>query len=200
MTSAHDNVRITSRQARAAETAAPEFKPLIVIGGMPHHGKTEVRKLFSEWYEVPGGSCSDIIFERYAKTHNVPVSEARKNKDSIRDALVALGNDLTASDPAFLLRSLYDRGFRVIDGVRRRREFDAILREFSPVATVWVNRPGYRNIPDNTELVADDFSFEVVNGPSLRKLAGVVAGVAQHRIGKRFFFGPVDAATPRTDV
>ena len=163
-------------------TATATQETLFLIGGAPEVGKTTFRKLMSEYTELPGGSCSDVVYAIMATRTGKTVEELRAMpKSELRPKLVELGNAICDADPAYLVRYLYERGVRIVDGIRRKEELAAVLKEFSCVG-VWIVNPRAAVVTDNTELTAADFPIVIQNDGTVDELALKVADFAiRHR-------------------
>jgi hypothetical protein len=174
--------------------------PVFLFLGPPRHGKTTARKILSELIQLPGASCSDVIYPLLAKHIGITEAELRaKDKNLIRESLVTFGDFLcnqrqdlgelhrsgeTEDEvraryfrcPSTLIRTLYLMGFRVIDGVRRRDELLEAKQIFTwmnvPVMTFWVHRPGVESPSDNTEVTSGDADLVLANDGDPSELKG----------------------------
>ena len=161
---------------------------VIFLAGRPHSGKTTVRKLLCEYLELRGGSCSDVIYYNLASMRQTSVEELRKlPKEQLRPELISVGDSCTAQNPTFLVDALFAEGYRVIDGIRRKRELDAVKEKYPNGLFVWVSRPGGPEVADNTELGEKDFQTTLLNAKTLSDLPWTVkAFVHRFNLHKKF--------------
>ena len=137
----------------------------ILIAGLPKHGKTYVAEMLSSLITLDGdkvrfSNTSDLIYEeaedRYGKTFR------DKPKEQIRETLCNIGDELCEKDPAAILKELFSRGSRVIAGVRKVDELRSFILSV-PTFVIWVDRPGYERIEDNTNLTKEYCDIVVSN-------------------------------------
>lgn len=151
---------------------------LILIGGLPQHGKSTLAAFISERLGWKYGNTSDAIYDELARRRSVSVATLqREPKEQLRPDLIATGDELCASDPAALIQLQAAAGVRVIAGVRKPDELEAARQRFRALF-VWVTRPDFKSPPDNTLLTAVDADLHVVNRSlhTLRAVAGLVSG------------------------
>lgn len=140
----------------------------ILIIGPAQHGKSTVGAGLADVLDVQRGSCSDIILEHLctALDHVLPRWGWRdsilEHKEEMRPLLIAMGDYLCKADPSALAGELYDRGVAIVDGVRRREEFDQIVSKYNPTV-FWVERAGQPARLDNLELTRDDAHHHINN-------------------------------------
>ena len=177
---------------------------VVLIVGQIGHGKSSVRAALSAASGLRGASCSDLIYEKLARKRGVTVASLRQiPKEQLRPELVALGDWLVgvgdAASPAgipwyggyrgydALVWELFDGGFRIIDGVRRRVEMLATLARFRSMGVepvvVHVERPMVPSVRDNSEDLRDFADFHVVNDGSREELAAKVRDLAEQLSG-----------------
>lgn len=150
---------------RTRPIPAPDDRIYVIVTGRPHVGKTT----FGEAITAETGLLSgDTSSELYAAAYRTLGEDIMKiPKEELRPLLVKIGNDLTDRDPAVLSRNLIAKGKKVIVGVRRKSELDAvrklITKEMSPrqglVYVVWLERPDIDKVVDNTEDLSGEADF-----------------------------------------
>ncbi len=177
--------------------------PVIFFIGPPQHGKTESRKLACEITGLEGASCSDVIHAFIAARlkmsvqdwRNIPREERRQAEIEAGDFLcgsigklstVALDGTVDGEFfriPSGIIRVLFHRGIRVIDGVRRNLELDQARAHLEWLGirsiVIWVERPGHATIADNTELTAAQADEKIVNDGDLQALRASVRAVLE---------------------
>lgn len=180
--------------------------PVVFVTGKPQHGKTTVRHLVAQITGLRGASCSDVVYHYLAARRQVSVEALRQlPKEELRPFLVEAGDFLCGANqppqevpvnkevdaevyriPSALIRALFLSGINVIDGVRRRLELQDAKNhlEWNGVRalTLYVDRPGVPDIPDNTEDLRDLADEVILNDGTLAELEKTVEAVL-----KRYF-------------
>lgn len=146
----------------------PPSNQVFIIVGEPERGKTTIRDIICNERGMLGGSCSDCIFDAWAKLSNQTVPHLRSiPKGGIRTKLGLFGDwlngmrafpldhfpevapeavaeferELPPSKSA-MVQMLLGRGVRAIDGIRRPDEYDAAVAHIRSagfnLTTMWV--------------------------------------------------------------
>lgn len=152
-----------------------EADTVFVITGPPRHGKSTFAEMLCHALsdDAGPGNTSDVIYTELAARRSISVEELRQlPKESLRPDLVALGDELCATDPFAIVRALIAK-HRVITGVRRCEEFVSCP---APKVLVWLERKNGPQIADNTDYrlktMADRvFLFEQDDFESMRAVA-----------------------------
>jgi len=124
---------------------------LIVVVGLPHHGKSTFASMIARAQEGKKGDTSDIVIREFCTCQDLNEDHVRGNKEWYRPQLVALGNHLCdTKGPSYLSRELIKEGCTVIAGPRRLSEIEDLDDPF----VVWINKedPDETPIIDNTEV------------------------------------------------
>tara|TARA_R110000803_G_scaffold106150_3_gene174285 strand:+ start:1761 stop:2258 length:498 start_codon:yes stop_codon:yes gene_type:complete len=125
-------------------------KTIYIICGYARVGKDTFAQHLADALDTKMGTTSDIIYETMSVRRGVSVDELKAIwKEDLRDDLVEMGDALCNIAPDYLAQALINRGVRVISGVRRLSEAQAI-RE--PKKIIWMERRHFTSPPDNTEL------------------------------------------------
>jgi hypothetical protein len=157
--------------------------------------------MLSTFTGLPWGDCSGIIYQELARRENTTIPELKaRDKNVLRAALIATGDDLCASNPAYLADALIEQGVRIISGVRKADEIQQILAKHSDfnIVHLWVEAldtkeqterfalldqaaevgdtagPGIYSAPvihDNTDTTLRNLADYIVFNPTLSHLA-----------------------------
>lgn len=143
----------------------------ILVGGLPRHGKSTVASFLSSETGLRHGNTSDVIYAHLAAQMHRDEEEIRTmRKEHLRPELIKMGDKLCEADPAFLVKELLAQHVQIITGVRKPHELK-ILREFAPrLKFLWVTRPGFGTVQDNTLLTEADADHVITNEGSLDAL------------------------------
>lgn len=148
---------------------------LIVLIGLPESGKTATGEIIAESLGWQRGSCSDFIYKLYAAAHGIPEDIARRrNKNTIRQQLIDIGDTVCDVYPEFLAMGAYKQGIQVLDGVRRKVELDALKKAVPNLLVLWVERPDHPSPKDNTSVSLADAHGLVLNNGDLEDLTNTV--------------------------
>lgn len=156
--------------------------PVFCLLGHPQAGKTTTAKIIESKTKLKRGTCSDIIYDILRKLDGLPEGDwheviHKEEQDAVRQRLILLGNAIGDEIPHVYFASLLNRGCRIIDGVRRKKELAALESYCSdkhiPLLKVWVTRPDRPPISDNTELSPSDGTV-MLNTESLEDLEEAV--------------------------
>ncbi len=178
----------------------PSSNTLLLVSGLPRHGKSTLAGMLSTFTGLPWGDCSAIIYQELAKREDTTIPELKsRDKNALRAALIATGDDLCKQNPAYLADALIEQGVRIVSGVRKADEIEAILEKHKDLSIlhVWVEAfdnkeqaerfsflgtegdtaevgPGIYSAPtihDNTDTSLRDLADFVVFNPTLTHLA-----------------------------
>lgn len=138
----------------------------VLIIGRQGHGKTYVGKEIESFYNRVRGlhptpaakqvSTSSVIIDELARKIEVTPEKIQENKNFYRPALIELGNEMCDKDPACLAARLIEKHedtglpLLIVDGVRRKCEYEAVADLFDEIIYVYRDAPTYEN--DNFEL------------------------------------------------
>ncbi len=115
---------------------------IILVSGLPRHGKSTLAGLLSTFTGLPWGDCSSVIYQELAKREETTIPELKaRDKNQLRAALIATGDNLCLSNPAYLADALIEQGIRIVSGVRKADEIEAILAkhgETFKIVHLWV--------------------------------------------------------------
>lgn len=118
---------------------APEQPVLYLVGGLPRHGKSTLASCLSVYTGLPWGDTSQVIYDALAEELGTTRAELQaRDKSTVRQQLIDLGDRLVAQDPAYLVRRLVQSGIRIVAGVRAPEQILAVEAELGPVLTMWV--------------------------------------------------------------
>lgn len=135
----------------------------IIICGKPRHGKDTFGDYLATCTGLLKGSTSSIVYDALAEELGADVETLLSgDKEELRPKLVAKGNALCAENPTYLVDTLWQRGCRIIVGVRRVAEITATRY---PCDVVWVNRVDGPEVLDNTEMGLRDMASTVFDFP-----------------------------------
>lgn len=142
---------------------------MVVVVGLSGSGKTLLGRMIANQAGVQFADMSEVVLEEYRKEFNLGAPKAwlTEHKSDYRKTLVSLGNILARANPHYVVDKLCKRGARVISGMRRMVELEAVLCPTEPPAIlVHVVKPGLM------PTVGDVFELE--------GLAALVAGRADY--------------------
>lgn len=143
----------------------------IIVGGQPRHGKSTTASFLSSETGMLHGNTSDVIYRSLAQKMHRDEEEVRSmSKESLRPELIKMGDSLCHEDPAFLVKSLLDQHIQIITGVRKPLELAAVRKHTPRLKFLWVKRPGFHVIEDNTILTAADADHIIINDGTLDSL------------------------------
>lgn len=117
-----------------------QWPPKIIVCGHGGHGKDTACAMLEEisggeWKN--GGATSQFIYHEAAKWLDMPVETLLANKSGYRRELAEIGDKLRESDPCALIRLAFARG-NIINGVRRKEEIEACIKEGLADWYIWV--------------------------------------------------------------
>ena len=151
---------------------------LVMVAGYGESGKGEFSKMLARHTDGRAMSSSEAaspfvwaqINEQLGgiyKNHLEAWEDRRNHRDLWKEAI----QYLNARNPTALADEMFDRcGATIYDGIRDRREFDAICEAYRPLC-VWINRPGAE--PDEgNEITQEDCHLTVHNKYDLTGLSG----------------------------
>lgn len=183
--------------------------PVIFLVGAAGHGKTTARNLLCKLTHLKGGSCSDVIYAFLAFRKNVSQESLRQlPKESFRAQLIEAGDFMVGyidtlreppsaeagevdgqlyRIPSALIRTLYQNGYNIIDGVRRHKELQEAISHLDwngiRSLVLKVERPGVPGISDNAENVDQFVNERVENDGTLEKLEAKLKAVLEKHFG-----------------
>lgn len=134
----------------------------ILIAGLPKHGKSHVAKIVGEMLGKPWCNTSDLIRE---EAERLRPEYKFGDKEPIRKFLIEVGDMLCERDPGAITKELFSRGNRVIAGLRKPEELRSVLH-LNPFV-IWVDRPGYPTVEDNTKISSEYADFILLNDENL---------------------------------
>jgi len=112
---------------------------VIAISGLPRHGKSTTAQCLSTLTGLAFNDCSSVIYDELASREGVTVADLRQqDKGALRSRLIALGDELCENDPGHLAKRLLASGIRIISGVRKSAEIEAIREKCANVLHLWV--------------------------------------------------------------
>ena len=85
-------------------------------------------------------STSEVIVPHVAKKLGLSVEETYRKRHEFRQLMFETGIELRQNDPAFLARTVLAEG-DICNGVRDRREMQAVLDEQLVDLAIWIDRP-----------------------------------------------------------
>jgi hypothetical protein len=182
--------------------------PVIFLIGPPQHGKSTARQITQKLTGLQGASCSDVIYAFLAERRKTTYEELKKiPKEEFRETLIKAGDWLCGMDgfhevavdptvdndvlrvPSSLIRTLYQAGYRVIDGARRALELEEAKKhlEWNGVRhlTIWLERTGGPDIKDSTTVTKQQADEVITNDGSEADLTE-----ALHQILLKYFSPP----------
>lgn len=134
---------------------------VLVVALAPQSGKSTVAAEAARLLHTPWINSSAVIAERLEQRLGLPagrIAETRAvDHEAYRPALIEEGNRMAAEGTSPGVECVR-RGYRVIDGIRRREELEAAIHEVRargglPIV-ICVRRPDAPALADNTESVA----------------------------------------------
>lgn len=136
---------------------------ILIIGPGPLVGKSFVALKMGLKLGVKVGATGDIVMDAYlADNPGLTKKEVLANKEIHRAGLIKRGDSMCAKDLTCLAGALIERGCAIIDGIRRKEEFEAITKTYK-CTTFWVEREGYPKTRDNTTVTKDMADFIIKN-------------------------------------
>ena len=188
----HRSRRLIDGRRRPAE-GGPMTTPatILVVALAPQSGKSTVAAEASRLLGSPWINSSAVIAERLEQRLGLPkgrIAEARAvDHEAYRPALIEEGNRMSAEGTSPGVECVR-RGYRVIDGIRRREELEAAVAEVRlrgglPIV-ICVRRPHAPALADNTESAALAAQADVIidNDGALSRLRRRTASVLRrHR-------------------
>jgi len=116
----------------------PPLPDIILVGGLPRHGKSTAATQLSTFTGRPWADCSQVIYEKVAEAKGVDIATLRAmDKRLIREDLIRMGDELCLADPAYLAHAMIERGNTIIAGVRKPDEVKILCEEYHAVL-IWV--------------------------------------------------------------
>jgi predicted NAD-dependent protein-ADP-ribosyltransferase YbiA (DUF1768 family) len=134
----------------------------ILIAGLPTHGKSHVARMLGKMLEEKWCNTSDLIRE---EAENMRPEYKFGDKEPIRKFLIEVGDMLCAENPGAIIEELFGRGNKIIAGLRKPEELKSVL--YLNPFVIWVDRPGYPTVEDNTKISAAYADFVLVNDENL---------------------------------
>lgn len=119
------------------------IKPtIILIGGLPRHGKSTLAALLATFTGFAWCDCSFVIYEELALAEGVSIAALKaRDKNALRADLIRTGDQLCEANPAYLAEALINRGIRIVSGIRRVSEMEALKEKYGDqykILTLWV--------------------------------------------------------------
>jgi hypothetical protein len=142
----------------------------ILIAGLPRHGKTYVADRLSKMLGVKWRNTSDLIKDELSRERPEWV---HGDKEEIRPLLIKIGDDLCRNDPGAIVKTLFGQGYQIIAGIRKPDELNRLLH-LDPFV-IWVDRPGFETVKDNTLITKEYCDFVLVNDEHLDSRLQVLA-------------------------
>jgi hypothetical protein len=147
--------------ARAERAAMAHPVTILVVALAPQSGKSTVATEAARLMGTTWINSSAVIAERLEQRLGLPagrIAEARRlDHDAYRPALIEEGNRMAAEGTSPGVECVR-RGYRVIDGIRRRDELEAAVAEIRARGgrslVICVRRPDAPALTDNTEAAA----------------------------------------------
>jgi hypothetical protein len=127
----------------------------ILIVGRPHSGKTTFGTELANLLEASKFATSDPLIHNLALSLEIPETDIRKDKETYREDLIALGNKLCDTDDGIIVKTclfahqVSGKENFVVDGVRRTSEFDSVKHLFDHI--FYIERDNH-SMEDNFEL------------------------------------------------
>lgn len=135
---------------------------LIVIIGPARAGKTTFAKWLAQCKGEKTSGTSAVVYELMAKARGCPLEELYKvPKELLRPHLITFADALCDIYPDILSQGLIQEGVTIIDGIRRRAEFEELDKKYN--LTVYFVKRDIGTVKDNFELTEDDADFIVDN-------------------------------------
>ena len=134
----------------------------ILIAGLPKHGKSHVAEIIGRMLGEKWCNTSDLIreeAERFRPEYKFG------DKEPIRKFLIEVGDMLCEQDPGAIIKEMVSRGNKVIAGLRKPEELRAVL-SLNPFV-IWIDRPSYPTVEDNTKIGPEYADFILLNDDSL---------------------------------
>ncbi len=148
-----------------------QWPPKIIVCGHGGHGKDTACAMLEEisggeWKN--GGATSQFIYEEAAHWLSLECRFLIEHKDSYRRELAEIGDKLRRSDPCALIRLAFANG-NIINGVRRKEEIEACIKEGLADFYIWVSNRGIKECdPTMTYGISNlpfNRSYLVINEP-----------------------------------
>lgn len=179
--------------------------PVFLVVGPVGHGKSTVREILCKLTYLKGASCSDVIYAFLAFRGNTTQEELRKiDKETFRPKLIEAGDFMVGNlaaisgeahpvdkdiyrRPSALIRTLYQNGYNIIDGVRRRPELiearDHLDWNGVRSLVLFVETPGKPVVADNSEELKDLADHVVLNDGTKEQLAEKIKTIVEKEFG-----------------
>ena len=112
---------------------------------------------------VKVGATGDVVLDAYlADNPGLTRAAILADKEKHRPNLIKKGDGMCAEDPTCLAGILIEKGCKIVDGIRRKEEFEAITKKYK-CTVFWVEREGYPKVKDNTTVTKDMADFIIFN-------------------------------------
>lgn len=181
--------------------------PVIFLVGPAGAGKTTARNILAKLTHLKGGSCSDVIYAFLAFRKGVSQESLRQlPKESFRAQLIEAGDfmvdyvDKIAEVPvnkevdgelyripSALIRTLYQNGYNIIDGVRRHNELQEAISHLDwngiRSLVIKVMRKDVPNVTDNAEDVDQFVTHHVCNDDTPDELEAKLKKILEDEFG-----------------
>jgi len=157
----------------------------IIIGGLPHHGKTTIAGIIASRFGVTFANTSDTIYEQVAKDYGKTVEEVHAmDKEKLRPELIFVGDTLCKVHGLAYLTLKQLEKHDVVCGVRKPQELALVRAAYPNCLFLWVIRPGYPTIKDSTQLSHKDADLVIMNAGSVSDLESqVTSGLVNNSLG-----------------
>ena len=161
--------------------------PKLIIIGLARHGKDTVAEILEKIYGLKFASSSwialhefiyDALKDKYGYTCKDQCFEDRENH---REEWARLVREYNRDDAARLGRLIFANN-DIYVGLRNRREFEAIKKEFNPI-TIWVDaliRKGITETEESNQLKITDADIVIYNNDTEEALERLVKLSTKH--------------------
>jgi dephospho-CoA kinase len=122
---------------------------IICVIGRARSGKTTASNILSEITGIPTASTSDIVYNIMALASGCTVSELKSMpKEILRPQLIDIANYLCDIDPSILSKGLVQKGYKIVDGIRRETELLDLKKTYENEILITLIKSN-RSINDN---------------------------------------------------
>jgi len=151
---------------------------MIIVVGRARSGKTSFSEMLSSILGLKTAGTSKIVYEVVAKARGCTVADLLAlPKEEIRPTLIDVADFLCDGKVDVLSEMLYNRGYRILDGIRREEELKAIIHNHECFVVYMQRDKG--TVDDNFNILPTKFMRLIENNGTLYDLQDKASDFAE---------------------